>query len=101
MIVFLNALYEAIDEGKTCAAVFLDLKKAFDTVDHKILLQKLHHLGMSMSSISWFENYLLDRTQVTKVENTMSEIMPLTCGVPQGSILGPLMFLIYVNDLHK
>ena len=75
----------------------LDLQKAFDTVDHKILCQKLHAMGVQ--STKWFESYLSDRKQKVKVNGTDSNFQTVTCGVPQGSILGPLLFLCYVNDM--
>jgi hypothetical protein len=79
--------------------VVLDLQKAFDTVNHAILLGKLRALGMTDSSIRWFESYLTGRTQVVDVDGVHSGPKEITCGVPQGSILGPLLFLVYVNDM--
>ena len=85
-------------KGNLVGMVLIDLQKAFDTVDHSILCEKLKSIGVS--STVWFESYLADRSQCVDVKGSRSEFLPITCGVPQGSILGPLLFLIYVNDMN-
>ena len=91
--------YLNIDDGLTNAILFIDLKKAFDTIDHEILLSKLELYGFKGVSLNLFRDYLSDRTQVTVINNVNSETSFISCGVPQGSILGPLLFLLYINDL--
>ena len=87
------------DKGNYTGMVMLDLQKAFDTVNHEILLSKLKCIGLNENSVLWFKSYLTGRTQVVDVDGTLSDAKGITCGVPQGSILGPLLFLIYVNDM--
>ena len=88
-----------IDQGLLTGAVFLDLPKAFDTVDHTAILQKLGTYNVRGTELAWFRNYLHSRTQVVTVENEQSERGQITSGVPQGSIIGPLLFVLLMNDL--
>ena len=88
-----------IDNSLLNGVIFLDLKKAFNTMDHAILLGKLKLYGVSSQSLNWFQSYLSDRKQQTFIDGAQSDFCNITCGIPQGSILGPLLFTIYINDL--
>ena len=79
--------------------VFLDLSKAFDTINHNILLQKLNYYGIRCTTLNWFCSYLTNRNQYTKIDCCSSSLNNITCGVPQGSLLGPLLFSLYINDI--
>ena len=81
--------------------ILIDLQKAFDTIDHQILLQKLKQIKFSENTIKLFKSYLSERIFLVNIENKLSDFEEISCGVPHGSILGPLLFLIYVNDMPQ
>ena len=95
----LNDIICALDSRKSCAEIFIDLTKAFDTVNHDILLSRLVSIGLSETAIGWIRNYLNNRCQWVHIKGFLSDELIVETGVPQGSILGPLLFTIYMNNV--
>ena len=98
---FLHDVYNNLNKGKDTYIIYLDFKKAFDTVSHDLLLNKLKKVGLDRDSISWFKSYLKNRKQSTIINNDTSTELSVSYGVPQGSILGPTLFTIYINDMEN
>ena len=101
LVEVVNYLYKILDKKQIPAVISLDLSKAFDSINHNLLLSKLADLEMSESTIKWVKSYLSNRKQITKFQHFTSEEEEITSGIPQGSILGPLMFVCFTNDFSK
>ena len=94
-----DKILKGFDDGLVTGMILIGFQKAFDTINHDILLKKLSIIGFSDHTVKWFQSYLSNRKFMVNLENSFSEVSSISCGVPQGSILGPLLFLIYVNDM--
>ena len=99
IITLVDRITKSQDIGDIVIALFIDLKKAFDTIDHRILFRKLYSYGIRGSMLKWFESYLTARSQYVVFDGEASKTHGVKCGVPQGSILGPLLFILSVNDI--
>ena len=95
----MEKITNSLDNKKTVVNVFIDLKKALDTIDHTILLQKMNHYGIHEIVNQWVSSYLSHRKKYIRIKGAKSNLQSILCGVPQGSILGPKLFNLYLNDI--
>ena len=96
-----DKILKGFDKGMMTGMILIDLQKAFDTIDHDVILQKLYAIGFSRCAVNWFKSYLSNRSFKINLGNNFSQPAYVSCGVPQGSILGPLLFVTYVNDMSQ
>ena len=96
-----DKILKGYDNGLFTGMILIDLQKAFDTINHNILLEKLKATGFCDNTVNWFHSYLTDQAFLVSIEYKYSSILKILCSVPQGSVLGPLLFLIYVNDMKQ
>ena len=101
LMIMMDEIIKALNNDDCVVGIFLDFSKVFDTVNHDILLDKLCHYGVRDNALDWFRSYLSGRRQFVTYNGVSSSTKPITCGVPQGSILGSLLFLLYINGLYN